>query len=262
MMDEQNIYDYLDGKLSGDSLKEFESQLKLDKSLQREVATIREMKSFLIEDVNEENAVQSMKSFHESFIKENAPIDDRTEQNDISLEDNNHKVDRSRRKLYFLIPASIAALFLVGFFLKPLFQTQKAYAPHEIFAAHFNPASPSFAQKGGDDTKVLLLAENAFNNKDFKTAITHFTTYLNTNSANYEAVLYRAISYISEGEMESARTDLNLIRSNRLFEPAANLYDALIHIKEMKNDQAKPLLQQIPKTSSFYKEAQSILKKL
>lgn len=257
MMDEQNLYDYLDGKLTGHSLKDFESQLKEDQDLQQELATLKEMKRFLNEDAHEEEAVQSMKTFHKSYL----------EQNELELakpiqQMENDGIQTTRRKLLYLIPVSIAAIVLAGFFLKSLFQTQNSYTSDEIFAAHFNPTKPSFGQKGVGEGKDLLIAEQSFIIKDFTRAAEHFTSYIDGNPANYEAILYRAISYIALGNMDSARTDLDLIRSNRLFEPAANLYDALIHIKEQNNDQAISLLNKIPQTSSFYKEAKKILEKL
>lgn len=139
-----------------------------------------------------------------------------------------------------------------------------------ISQGYSNNASPSsqlFQWKNSDNnfTSVMDSAMKQYEEKDYAGANGNFKQILVSDPANYNALFYSAVSYLSLNKPDSAILNLDKvlkIKDGEFYE-AAQWYKSLAFIKQNKKNKAKKLLNEIIANGGSYKsKAEATLKEL
>ena len=228
---------YLQGKLSGEALLDFENQLSENPELASELETFKE--------------VQMQLETKFGFAADRKAFE--TNLKNISVahfKEGKSKVI-SLKPLAYLVAASV--MFLLGLFL-------------------FNPSKPSFEEynqyenayltERGDEIKDLKQAETAFNTKDYKTAIPLFESILKTNKT-VEIQYFYGISLLENNQIDKAEAVFNEIKSgNSVYKNKAIYGLALAKLKQEDYEGCQEILLTIPSDYEDYDKVQELLGKL
>ncbi|MBP6757679.1 MAG: tetratricopeptide repeat protein [Flavobacterium sp.] len=151
----------------------------------------------------------------------------------------------------YAIAASIA--ILVGLFV---FQNI-----NPSFDDYNNPEMATFVERG-DVNENLKLAQDAFNAKNYKTAIPHFETVLKVNKSP-EIQYFYSISLLEDNQFQKAETNLSELKSGTsIYKNKATWYLALSKLKQKDYDSCKKILQTIPDDYEDYDQVQELLNEL
>lgn len=229
---------YITNTLSEEDRLKFEAQLKTDTELKQYFIDYKDAYSFLENKFENENLSTDFKNnlstISEAYFKKH------------------RKTKRSSFYKYTLAACVIALLgvFILNHFTKPTYENYST----------FNSISLSVR---GEGNTLLKTAENAFNNRDFKTANKTFQDLLKTDSSNLEYKLYSAICNIELNQFKTAENILeSLINQNSVYKNTASWYLALSKLKQKQYKTCKDILKTIPKEADHYKQAQKLIKKL
>ncbi len=176
--------------------------------------------------------------------------------NSISSENFTEKAqDKSKviafKPWYYAVAASVALLFGTWFIM----QGNPDYGD---FNAHENAA---FTERGSI-IKNLKLAQESFNTKNYKAAITNFEIVLKDYDKP-EIRYFYAISLLEESRYSEAETNLLTLQSGKsIYKDKATWYLALSKLKQNQFDECKNYINQIPEDAEDYNKAHKLLDKL
>ncbi|WP_075344246.1 tetratricopeptide repeat protein [Tenacibaculum agarivorans] len=159
---------------------------------------------------------------------------------------------------------SIAAIFIIGFFLSKNFTTASNFELYSDYKNNWEEL-PSLTVRGNADT--LTEVETLFKQQNYAKASELLEHYLknNTNSLDPQLLLYSGILQLELNKNEEAiETFTTLLQSNTLDAYKAHWYLALSYLKLDNTASAKQELQKIVSTNSNfkYKEAQELLEEI
>lgn len=239
------IHKYLNKEMTMQEHAAFELSLLKDSELAEEVALQKDMISFSGTDKKAIVARQTILEIGETYrIKSEKKEDVR--------------IPPTKSRLRYIIPISIAALFLIGFFISQTF-ISKEMSPEKIYAQYATVSNVSFANRSHENDERLLSAQNAFNSKDYPLAISAFEKIISTNPNNAKAVFYQGYAKINAEDIEGGREDLRTLLENPQYKNSAAYQLGLSYIKTQENDQAISILQTIESSSNHYKKAQELV---
>jgi len=151
----------------------------------------------------------------------------------------------------YAIAASVAVL--VGLFV---FQNI-----NPSFDDYNNPEMATFIERG-DANANLKLAQDAFNAKEYKTAIPYFEAVLKENKSP-EIQYFYAISLLEENQFQKAETNLSALKSGTsVYKNKATWYLALSKLKQEDYKSSKEILLTIPDDYEDYDQVQQLLNAL
>jgi TolA-binding protein len=229
---------YLSNELSLEEKILFENRLQNDLDFKEKFEIYKESNQFLKTKFSTEtNAFkENLKAIaKESFIKNNPK---------------KGKIIQLRTFVY-----AIAAV-LVLFFGLQLFQNDNPeygdFNKHE--EAHFT--------ERGDLVKSLKLAQDAFNNKDYKKAIINFELVIK-EYPRPEIKYFYAISLLEENRFTDSEIVLNdIIKGKSIYKNTATWYLALSKLKQKDYKSCKAILLTIPSDYEDYSQVEKLLKSL
>lgn len=211
MENNETIEKYLKGQLTPEEEKAFRERLNDDKNLREEVLAM----ALMIRKMKQRNQEQEAAIVEEAQAAATSVTGAKT---------------RGRRWYYWA--ASIAALFVIGFFaVKPVL-TSKSLC-QDYASANWAPNTT----RGGDDQSVVdtltVLFNNVSKDKDLEMTIDRLENTL--ENVDYELYLddinwYLALAYIKESQFTRARTILESIikdENHRHNQDAKKLYKEL-----------------------------------
>lgn len=244
-MDEKTIRlfdDYLQGALSPEAKKAFESRLKTDPALNDAFIIFRDVNQHLRHHHSEERA--TFKSTLETIADQHLDA--------LVAPKKEVKVIRFNPWKY-AIAASV--VLLIGFMFM--------YQPGQPLYADYAFNEPiSLVERDGEGT-AFAKAETAFNAKKYQEAITYFDAILASDSANAEVQYYKGIALVEIENYEQADAIFSqLADGNTLYKHKATWYNALSKLKQGDENACKQLLEKIPVSAEDYEVAQELLKKL
>ena len=130
---------------------------------------------------------------------------------------------------------------------------------HEDYSDH---GVISLSVRGGIED-VVINAQNAFNQKNYKAAEVYLSEILKTDSDNDEVKLYRAISQIEQDKFEEADTVLKQMASGKsAYKNEALWYAALSKLKQEDTKACVTLLKGLSEDTIYYEKAQKLIDKL
>lgn len=242
------IHKYLNREMTNQEHAAFELRMLKEPALAEEVALQKDMIAFSKTENKAIKARHTIKDIGETY----RPKTD---------EKKSIKTQSNKSKLRYLIPLSIAALLLVGFFISQTMIPQRM-SSEEIYAEYTDISNLSFATRSDENDELLLSAQNAFNSKDYELAINQFEKIIASNPNNLKALYYQAYAKINSDNIEGGRQDLIKLLDNLQYKNSALYQMGLSFIKTKEYNIAILNLEKIESSSNHYTEAQELIKML
>lgn len=166
-----------------------------------------------------------------------------------------NKEDKSRvinfKPFYYAIAASVVLAFGTWFMM----QGNPEYGD-------FNQHENAYFTERGSIIKNLRLAQNAFNEKNYKVAIENFEIVLKDYDKP-EVRFFYGISLLEENRYSEAETNFtNIQEGTSVYKDKATWYLALSKLKQNQFEECKNYIKQIPEDAEDYEKAQKLLSKL
>lgn len=236
---ELQIQEYLDGNLNEPELSAFQQRLQNDQKLAAEVKSLQ-------------NIEHNLRGIGYQELK-----------SDVSQWETEYKTNskKSQRYTYLAIAASLAIFVLVGYFaLNP------GVDANDLYAMYYSPY-PDMILSRGEVTaseQQLTFGMQAYNDKNYSTAINLLADYLEQNGTNRGAYFYLAISQLETGAFDDAEGNFRTAAEDPNFAQQSDWYRALLYMKQHRLELAKTTLKEIANNDSHYKrkDAGSLLDSL
>lgn len=228
---------YLLGELSLEEKRTFEVQLQSDSIFKDDFDNYKETHSYLENKFSNE---ADLNKFKENIKK--------------TSEEHFREKTQSKSKFWYLsIAASIALLIGVFFFNNTTPPTYQEYISYP--SANFTVRSTQ--------QKILLSAQQAFNQKDFTTANDLFSKLEKKEVFNNEHKLYKAFCLLELNRFKETDIILKeLSIGNSAYKTKATWYLALSLLKQKKYKACKKLLQTIPQEFNEFDKVRKLIRKL
>lgn len=226
---------YLDNEMSVEAKKIFEEKLSED----QELASSLE----IFEELNQHLSNKFGNSAELNAFKQNL--------NSISNEHFKASIPKviSLKSWYYSVAASVAILIGLFVFMQ---NNQPAF---EDYNQHEN----AYFTERGEVNNRLKLAQEAFNAKNYKEAISNFELILNEKKSP-EMQLFYSIALLEDNQFQKAEIQLmDLKLGNSIFKNKAIWYLALSKLKQKDYKSCKEILNSIPKDYEDYDQVQELL---
>ncbi len=168
--------------------------------------------------------------------------------------------DHPARNIIKILPwLALAAVLLIGLFIKPLFQP----TGDKLFNRFYEPFySASFTYRGTDDTRKKVEGIQSYMNKDFKASIKIFQDLKEDEIFTAETSFFLGLSYLAEGDYKKAEiTFREHLDTYSGLDPEVKWYLGLTYLKLGEDDKAKRLFEELSDfPGSFGKKARRITK--
>ncbi len=157
-------------------------------------------------------------------------------------------------KLWMQIAATVILLISAAtYFL--VIKERSSFSPDSLYAAYYQKLPADFATRSGEKSDDLFInAIKLYNDNKYQEAIVEFTKILNSDPSNNAARLFLGICYSETDNFKKASEHFNIILNHHdpIFEEHAAWYLSLCYIKTNNPDLARPLLNNLVETRSFY----------
>lgn len=228
---------YLGNDLSAEEKTNFEKQLSLDSELASAFEIFKELNLHLENKFGNEMELNAFKMNLES------------------ISEAHFKTKKSKvvafKPWQYAIAASVAVL--VG-----LFVSQNV---NPSFDDYNTPEMATFVERG-DVNENLRLAQDAFNAKNYKAAISYFEGVLNSNKSA-EIQYFYAVSLLQDDQFQKAEANLDELQfGNSIYKYKASWYLALSKLKQKEYQSCKGILVTIPEDFEDYDQVQELLNEL
>ncbi|MES2574601.1 MAG: tetratricopeptide repeat protein [Bacteroidota bacterium] len=228
---------YLANELSAEEKTNFEKQLSEDEELASAFETFKELNLHLDNKFGNATELNTFKKNLKSISAEH------------------FKTKKSKviafRPWQYAVAASVAVLF--GLFV---FQNI-----NPSFDEYNNPEMATFIERG-DVNENLKQAQDAFNAKQYETAIPYFESILKEKKSA-EIQFFYAISLLEENQFQKAETNLSELKSgNSLYKNKAIWYLALSKLKQKDYKSCEEILLSIPDDFEDYDQVDQLLNDL
>jgi len=253
-----NIEKYIQGELSGNALKEFETQIKKDEVLQKKVNFYQYTDSVLHNNLAQNKDIDAefksnLEKFGNKYFSEEA-LHELNPSIETKQEESIAKASIIKRLMPFI--ALAAAALLLFFFLPGEKNT--------LYANFFETAKLINDHSSSDNSNIFSKANKQYRTENFKEAIPLYEKYITENSDPYLwAFVYKGCSHMVLDQIDLAiNTFQQLSIKDSDFKEMANWYLALCHLKKGDKEQSKTILKHIsPEDKEYYDKAQQLLKK-
>ena len=235
---------YLKNELTETERIAFETKLQSDADFKQEFEIYKALDTSLSSKFKNEASEQELRktltNLGNQFIKEE------------KLTKKKSKVISLFNYKKLLVAASIA--LLIGFFIfkngNPVYSDFSNHSNLELVVR-------------GDSNETILKAQDAFNNKNYKTAFAQLTVLEAEFPNDIEIQLYKGICLLELNKFSQAETIFDTISSgNSAFSTKATWYKALSLLKQEQFEACKEVLKTIPESAEEYELAKKVLKKL
>jgi tetratricopeptide (TPR) repeat protein len=236
MRSDQEIQDYLDGKLSGEALKEFEDALESDEELSQEIASLLHTEAGL-RAAGYDSLKAEVQQWEQTFKLKK----------------------RGSAYLLLAIAASISLIVVVSIFV--LLNNQ--VSSEQLFAKHFGPYEDLILIRGdaGEELpQVLINGMQAYNQQRYDEASVLLDQYVNTHETKDKLpLLYLGISQMMAGQSQEAEANFNRAMSDSRLRQQSEWYLALLLLKTNRQSDALVLFSKISSYPSHYKKMEASL---
>ena len=240
---EDKIEHYLEGELSGEALKDFEANLKKDKSLQERLALSKGVEKAFKNERLKKHFIPHLETLGKQYIlskneTSTEPVSDSSEKDDTATSIN-------RRNLFLLLIVIIGMVGLYTAFKLINKTTEKTQ--DQIFATHFNPLSPNEINRGDSTTSDYEKAIKAYEAQNYTAALTIFEAKYASSPNDMSNTLLLSNVYLSLQQSEKAIELLQPLVSDNthLFTKEAQWYLALAYVQLNQQELAVPLLEKL-----------------
>ncbi|WPR71942.1 tetratricopeptide repeat protein [Flavobacterium sp. NG2] len=229
---------YLQGELSGTEKEAFERQLDTDSELAASFETFKEVNLQL----HLKFGIETERNAFKENLSKIASKPKRTKKSKL----------RTLQPWYYSVAASIVIVLGAWVLLhssKPIF-------------TDYNQHENAYFTERGDVNANLKLAQDAFNAKNYKEAITQFEIILKEKPSP-EIELYYGISLLETNKLKEAEVVFNELQSGTsIYKDKATWNLALLKLKLKDYDACEALLKTIPADYEGYDKVKELLDKL
>ncbi len=242
----QQIDDYLMGRLQGEALAAFKSRLDQETDLMKET----EIRAAMLEQLN---TLGNMR-MKERILK-------------IKKEVHQKEQHQFKRRRLFKVLSAAAAIFLVGLITYFWMQQNNIPLNHsQLYATNYEAYSIPFGSRTTGENKTLIDAGAFYQQKKYNDALPLFEQ-LNTPANEDPRIPFAlGICYMESKQYRKATTTFQALADNsaNLYHDQARWYSSLAHLSLGDIEAAKKWLQQLAnsKNNNFNEKAKEILKKI
>lgn len=240
------IHKYLNSEMTNQEHAAFELRMLKEPELAEEVALQKDLIAFSNIENQTKKAHLTIKQVGEEFRPNH--------KEKIILE----KEESKTSKLIYWMPISIAALFLVGFFINQLMLPIQL-SSQEIYSQYATVSHLSFASRSTENNNLLITAQNAFNEKNYNLAVAEFEKVLMVSPNNLKALYHQAYSKIMIDDIIGGRKDFTSLLENPQYRNSALYQLALSFVKTDQYNDAIPFFEKIESSSNHYENAQQLI---
>jgi tetratricopeptide (TPR) repeat protein len=245
MTDYEQIENYLQGKLQGDELQQFEQRLQNDPSFAETVKLYSNINNEIWGDEDEYALRQQLLQLNQQHFK---------------LTDKAQVVPIKRAK-HISYWAAASAAVVAGIIVTILLNNQQA-TPDRLFAELTTKDSLHATVRGSGDSLKLAIAQ-AYNTRQYNKALRLLEQYTKDDPPDAAYNFAKVVCYVETGKSTAAIPALDsLISGSSVYKYKAVAMKALIFFDEGKKDEAAGLLKTIPEGTPEYEKAQQLAKKL
>lgn len=241
----KNIEQYFEGKLHGETLREFEERLKTDESfaslVDRYKAAIKGIRLF-----GKEELKKKLKTIH----------------NELEIKETKKPFDIK----WYLAAASVAAIItIVTVFY---FTADQTYSNDKLYAMHYQTYDADISTRSGIPNSELALfkALEQYNAKNYEEATVLFNEILTNDKSNMEALFFLGLSQMEQEKFDDAIRSLESIIEceSVIYMSNARWYLGLCYLKADNNKKALEQFKTIAADTSALKNdiASEILSKI
>jgi len=226
------IDDFLLDKLDNNEKQDFENELKINPSLQKDLSFEKDINNAIIQD-DIELFKQKVISVRQN-MKEKEPI--------------KRSLFIGTKQTWLLIAASVLVLFATLSLLYHL--NNNGHTNLELYAMYFEPYQSDIIERsGGIENSMLVPAVEAYNKGDFVTASKIFNSITINEPDNIVARFYGGISNMQIDNYPKAIASFQYIISNNkfLFKEQAQWYLALAILKTDNNSDLDKVIELLTK---------------
>jgi len=236
--------DYLNKELSASEVISFEEKLNSDDDFRQEFKIYKALEISLTSKFKNEKEEKELRNTISKLGSKYIKTEDSIKKKGKIISLFNYK--------QLMVAASIA--LLVGFFL---------FNNGEPVYSNFSNHNALELVVRGDNNEAIVKAQDAFNSKNYETALQQLTVLSETYTNDTEIELYKGICFLELNIYVEADLIFDAISDgNSAFVHTASWYKALSMLKQGQFEACKYVLQTIPKSADEYNQAQKLLKKL
>lgn len=273
--DIQDIIDhYLSGEMNADEIAAFEKEIAADPTLREEVELTRHILS-AIDDINEQDILEAIKSMPEDKIRQLIAQDSPLRESEVDFEatpepEGSKPPTRKRPLLIFMAAAAAIILVLLYIGSRPLL-----YSPAELYTQYYQVQPyETYPVRGDteltqDEIELIQQARAHYEKAEYPEALKiyerFFTDKQDWRKAPDEMIFYSAISRFETGNQAGALEQLEYIA----FETASDYQDdalwnlAFAYLKDDQRNKAEDCLNRLIENKSDYTaQAKELLDKL
>lgn len=255
--DIQLIEKFLEGKMTGEEKKEFETRLNQDQSFQAMMTDLR----MLVEGIKT-SAAQTAREEKIDRLKFFAEINEIENGETLETLVAEAKVVPLYRKPWMLAAASLLILAsLTAYFMR-----EQTPLNEKLYTAYFEAFdSPGSSMTRGGEISVITpktQAYEAYDNGNYKVAAQLFEKIIKEKE-DAVSQLCLGNAYLAQNDLANAeKTFIELVARHGELITQAKWYLALTYLKENKMERAKSTLWEISKSSTYGEKAQKLLEEL
>ncbi len=246
MKDLEQLVQFLDGELNEVEKQQLIEKLKNNPGLSEKLDLIKDFDA-LTGDKQLSGFEDTLKEVEVDFMK--------------------RKQATSRLQLKFWMQVAAAVLILISaatYFL--VIKEKTSPSADSLYASYYQKLPADYATRSNENGNDLFInAIKLYNENRYDEAISIFNKIIQADPSNNAARLFLGICYTETNNFQKASGLFNdiLIKHDPIFEEHAAWYLSLCYIKTKKPDLAKPLLNNLVETRSFYVgKASELLRKL
>ena len=243
------IDDFLFGKLAPEEEEKFRQQRLIDSDLAQEVKKRKLMLGGL-EMLGNQQTKERLKEVSKRVFKE---------------KQENLPKELKRSRTLFLWTAAAAAIVILCIIGWQIFYPSNIN-PEKLFAESYQPYIEDFGSRGANTTNEYLQAGEYYQQKNYAAAIPLLQNILKDDPQNNEVELVLGDCLLSSNRVEEAISHFNTVldRKTNLYSDPAQWFLALCYLKQNNIEECKRILKSQTEDSSadFYEEAKELLSKL
>lgn len=252
--DYEKIDQYLEGELSGTELQAFESELKINEPLAKEVALYKTIQDDLRNHLSRqqkgasatENTLSQLNNKYFSAEKAN------TDTKVISI--------KNKKPLFYML--AVAASIALFFFIKPLLFSP-GLSNQQLFTQYAQVENLDFTVRGDNNDSLKIIASKLYNEKNYAAALPLLETLSLKYPDETNLALAKGVAYLQTKKYEEAIKVFDSIsRGNSVLKYEAVGYKAMVYLLQNNTEACITELSKIPPDASRYEQSIALIKKL
>lgn len=256
----QKIELFLNGEMSKEEALQFEKTIQENDELKSEVELYKAINSHTSESDDQNDVNSDYKRELHAYI--NSDEARAAEEKLLKVRKEYHAnvevTEPSKPKskvIYFMVSTAAIIAFIIGVFI-----FQNDTSNDELYMKYYAAKElPSFTGRSSEESSVLNLAIEKFNEIDYTSSLSNFNKYLTeSEKINPLVYIYTGLIQSELGNLNEAISELEKLEKMKIEDSSRALwYKALIYLKFEKENEAKLVLEIIVKNDTYYKNKEA-----